>query len=147
MKIIMRRKKKKKVLIVDDEVAFTELVKMNLEATGKYEVRTENKGSLALLAAKQFRPDLILLDIIMPDKGGGEVSGQLEGNEDTKNIPIVYLTAIVTKEEAAARDDIISGHQVIPKPVSTEELVKVIEMTTGKNPNLGRPIDDNHYHD
>ncbi len=138
---------KSRILIIDDEESLTELVKMNLEATGRYEVRAENKGSLGLVAARQFKPDLILLDLVMPDMGGGEVSGQLQSDEDTKNIPIVFLTAIMTKDEVSARGGVSSGHQVIPKPVSTEELVKVIEMTIGKNPNLGRPIDDNHYHD
>ena len=100
MKIILRRNKKKRILIIDDEESFTQLVKLNLEASGKYEVMTENKGSLGLVATKQFKPDLILLDLIMPDMGGGELSGQLESDEETKNIPIVFLTAIMTKEEA-----------------------------------------------
>ncbi len=130
MKIITR-KKKKKVLIVDDEEGFTQLVKMNLEATGKYEVRAENKGSLGLVAAKQFKPDLILLDLVMPDMGGGEVSGQLKRDEETKNIPVVFLTAIMTEEEAATRGGVISGHQVIAKPVTTEQLIDVIEKTIG----------------
>lgn len=118
---------KKRILIIDDEESFTRLVKLNLEATGKYIVRTENKGSLGLLAAKQFKPDLILLDLIMPDMGGGEVSYQLKSDEDTKTIPIVFITAIMTKDEAGARGGIISDHQVIAKPVGTEELIDVIE--------------------
>ncbi len=118
---------KKRILIIDDEESFTRLVKLNLEATGKYIVRTENKGSLGLLAAKQFKPDLILLDLIMPDMGGGELSYQLKSDEDTKTIPIVFITAIMTKDEAVARGGIISDHQVIAKPVETEELIDVIE--------------------
>ncbi len=122
---------KKRILIIDDEESFTQLVKWNLEAAGKYEVRAENKGSLGLLAAKQFRPDLILLDLVMPDMGGGEVSYQLKSDEETKNIPIVFLTGIITKEEAVAREGLISGHQVIVKPVHTEELIDVIEKNIG----------------
>lgn len=118
---------KKRILLIDNEESFTRLVKLNLEATGKYDVRTENKGSLGPLAAKQFNPDLILLDLIMPDMGGGEVSYQLNSDEDTKTIPIVFITAIMTKDEAVARRGIISGHQVIVKPVETEELIDVIE--------------------
>lgn len=118
---------KKRVLIIDDEEGFTQLVKMNLEATGKYEVRTENKGSLGFVAAKQFKPDLIFLDLIMPDMGGGEVSYQLKSDEDTKTIPIVLITAFMAKDEAVALSGIIRGHQVIAKPVETEELIDVIE--------------------
>jgi CheY-like chemotaxis protein len=119
--------RKKRILIIDDEESFTQLVKLNLEATRKYEVKTENKGSLGLVAAKQFKPDLILLDLIMPDMGGGEVSCQLKIDGDTKNIPIVYLTAVMTKEEVEARGGIVSGLQVIAKPVTTEQLIDVIE--------------------
>ena len=119
---------KSRILIIDDEESLTELVKMNLEATGRYEVRAENKGSLGLVAARQFKPDLILLDLVMPDMGGGEVSGQLQSDEDTKNIPIVFLTAIITEDETAARDGVISGHPVIAKPVTTEQLLHVIEI-------------------
>ncbi len=121
----------KRVLIIDDEEVFTELVKMNPEATGRYEVRAENKGSLGLLAARQFKPDLILLDLIMPYMGGGEVSGQLESDEETKNIPIVFVTGIMTQPEAATRGGIISGHQAIAKPVTTEQLLNVIEKNIG----------------
>ncbi|MBU1206047.1 MAG: response regulator [Proteobacteria bacterium] len=75
-------------MIIDEEESFTQLVKLNLEASGKYEVRAGNEGSLGLIAAKQFKPDLILLDLIMPDMGGGELSYQLRSDEDTKTIPI-----------------------------------------------------------
>jgi len=125
---ILRKRAKKRILIIDDEESFTELVKMNLEATGRYEVRAENEGALGLIASKQFKPDLILLDLIMPDKGGGEVSGELESDEATKNIPIVFLTAIMTKDEANARGGFISGHKVIAKPVTAEQLIDIIEM-------------------
>ncbi len=129
MKVILRRRKKR-ILIIDDEVSFSQLVKLNLEATGKYEVRTEEKGSLGLVAAKQFKPDLILLDLIMQDMGGGEVSCRLKIDEETKNIPIVYLTAVMTEEEVEARGGTISGLQVVAKPVRTGDLINVIEKNT-----------------
>ncbi len=117
----------KRILIIDDEERFTEVLKLNLEATGKYKVRTENKGSLGLVAAKQFKPDLVLLDLIMPDMGGGEVSCQLKIDKDTNTIPIVYLTAVMTKEEVEARGGGVSGLQVVAKPVGIGELIDVIE--------------------
>ncbi len=129
MKVILRRRKKR-ILIIDDEESFSQLVKLNLEATGKYEVRTEEKGSLGLVAAKQFKPDLILLDLIMQDMGGGEVSCRLKIDEETKNIPIVYLTAVMTEEEVEARGGIVSGLQVVAKPVRTGDLINVIEKNT-----------------
>lgn len=118
---------KKKVLIIDDEKTFTQLVKFNLEETLKYEVRIENKGQNGFAAAKEFEPDLILLDIMMPDIGGDKVASQLKASENTKNIPIILLTAIVTKEETAAEGDVLGGYPVIAKPVSIEKLIRVVE--------------------
>ncbi|MGB2706498.1 MAG: response regulator [Candidatus Omnitrophota bacterium] len=118
---------KKKILVIDDEEAFTEVVKFNLEETGKYEVRVENKGARGFDAAKEFRPDLILLDIIMPGMGGDKVAFQLKNSEDTKNIPVILLTAIVTKEEEAGAGGVLSGYHVIAKPVDLEKLIAAVE--------------------
>jgi len=116
-----------RILIIDDEENFTRLIKLNLERTGKYEVKTENKGSLGFIAAKEFKPALILLDVMMPDVDGGDVCNQLKNEGDTKNIPIVFLTAVVNEKEIKEKNGIIGGHPFIAKPVDTEELIDVIE--------------------
>lgn len=121
---------KKKILVVDDEEDFVRMVKLNLEDTGRYEVRTEIKGSLTLAAAKEFMPDLILLDILMLDMEGSEVASQLKQDEDTKEIPIVFLTAVVRKKEVEASSGIIGGYPFVAKPVSIEELIDIIEKNT-----------------
>lgn len=123
---------KKKILIIDDEEGFTKIVKLNLERTGKYEVKTENKGLLGFAAVKEFRPDLILLDILMPDMEGGEVASLLKDSGDTKNIPIVFLTAVATKEQVEKDSGIIGGYPFIAKPVTTKELIDCIEKNTNK---------------
>ena len=122
---------KKKILIVDDEERFTELVKLNLEGTGKFEVKIQNKGSLALDVARTFNPDLILLDILMPDIDGGEVAFQVREDERTKDIPIVFLTAVAQASEVEDRRGSIGGFPFIAKPVSTENLIHVIEEHLG----------------
>ncbi len=116
-----------KILIVDDEQTFTEMVKLNLEETRKFEVRTENKGTKALAAAREFNPDIILLDIIMPDMTGSEAAEKLKDDPFTKNIPIVFLTAVVTKEEEKKGNGIIGGNFCLAKPISVEELISFIE--------------------
>lgn len=118
---------KKKILIIDDEDNFTQLVKMNLEATEKYEVKIENKGTLGFSATKEFKPDLILLDIMMPDMDGSDVAVQLSEDNDTRNIPVVFLTAVVKEKEVQESDGIIAGHRFVAKPVSTDKLIAVIE--------------------
>lgn len=123
---------KKKVLIVDDEEDFAVMVKLNLEATGRYEVRTENKGLLAVVTAKEFKPDLILLDIIMPDIEGSQVAASLKGDRDTAKIPVVFLTAMVTKEETESAGGVIAGNPFIAKPVDTKSLIDCIEKNISK---------------
>lgn len=120
---------KKKILIIDDEKDFTELVKMNLEATGKYEVKVENKGALGFDRTKEFKPDLILLDILMPDMEGSEVASQLSEDKDTESIPIVFLTAIVRENEIKNSGGIIAGRHFVAKPVSSDKLIAIIERT------------------
>ncbi len=118
---------KKKILIIDDEEDFIKLVKLNLEETGRYEVRVENKGVQGLAAVQAFKPDLILLDLLMPDMEGSEVAYQIKNDSKVKNIPIVFLTAAATKEEAGSGGGIIGGHAFIAKPVETKELIACIE--------------------
>jgi two-component system OmpR family response regulator len=118
---------KKRILIIDDEVGFTELAKLNLEETGNYEVRIENRGSQGFKAAKEFKPDLILLDIIMPDMDGGQVAHQLKADESLRGVPIIFLTAAVTGGEVDSRGGLIGGHAFIAKPGSIEELIACVE--------------------
>ncbi len=124
---------RKKILIIDDEEKFTKFVKLNLELTGKYEVRVENNGSRGLEAAKAFNPDLILLDVMMPDMDGSEVAAQLKEEEICKNIPVVFLTAIVTKQEIDEKGSNIGGHPFIAKPVNLKNLISTIEQNIVNN--------------
>ncbi|MCX5696791.1 MAG: response regulator [Candidatus Omnitrophica bacterium] len=117
----------KKILIVDDEEDFTKLIKLNLERTGKYEVKTENQGAFGFTTAKAFKPDLILLDILLPDAEGSEVASQLKDDEATRNIPIVFLTAIIAKQEVKESGGVIGGHPFISKPVDIKQLIEVID--------------------
>ena len=118
---------KKKILAVDDEVQMTKMLKRNLEASSKFEVRTENEGSKALAAAKEFRPDLILLDVMMPDIDGGEVAAEIRQDPDLKETPIIFLTAVVEKKDLEGTGGIIGGNPFLAKPIKTEELIAAIE--------------------
>ncbi len=127
---------KKRRLIIDDEPAFTRMVKLNLEKTGGFEVREENKATSALATAREFKPDLILLDVIMPTLDGGDLAGQLQKDRLLSTTPIVFLTATVTPREAGPAGSLTRGGAVfIPKPVSLQNLIKCI------NENLPKPTD------
>lgn len=121
---------KKKILIVDDEVAFTRTLKLNLERTGMYEVKTENKGRFVTAVAKEFKPDLILLDVLMPDYDGGAVASRLQSDPVLKDIPIVFLTATVSKREAGSKGTQRGGFFFLAKPVAMEQLIECIERHT-----------------
>ena len=118
---------KKRILLVDDEKSFTNLLKLNLEETGNYEVRVENWAEDAINAAKEFKPDLILLDIIMPRMPGGNVAAQIKEEPALKNTPIVFLTAAVRKHQVEENDGIICDLPCLAKPASVEAVIEMIE--------------------
>ena len=118
---------KTKILVVDDEERLTKMVKLNLEQTGDYEIRTENLATNALNAAREFKPDLIILDIMMPDISGDVIAQQLLDDEELNDIKIIFLTALVTKGEIKAKGSEIAGRTFIAKPVKIDELITCIE--------------------
>ncbi len=124
---------KKKILVVDDEASLTRMLRRNLEATGKYEVREENSGIHAYKTAREFQPDMIMLDVVMPDVDGGSVAAKIQDDESLKHIPIVFLTAILKKEEVAeSTGSDIGGRTFLAKPVKFDDLIACIENHLGK---------------
>jgi two-component system, OmpR family, response regulator len=119
---------KKRIFIVDDESGFTRLLKLTLERTGKYIVREENEGTEAWLAAREFKPDMIFLDIVMPKIDGGEVAQQIRSDPVLARVPIVFLTAIVSDRETTRE---IGGFPFLAKPVSLDAITTCIENHLG----------------
>ena len=118
---------KKRILLVDDEKSFTNLLKLNLEETGNYEVRVENWAEDAYTAAREFKPDLVLLDIIMPRMPGGNVAAQIQEDPDLKDTPIVFLTAAVRKHQVEENEGIICDRPCLAKPATVETVIQAIE--------------------
>ena len=83
---------KKRLLLVDDEVELVEMVKFRLEASG-YEVLTANDGQAALELARREKPDLIILDVMLPKMDGYKVCGLLKNDSRYSHIPIMMFTA------------------------------------------------------
>ena len=119
-------KEKQRILIVDDDRECTHLVKILLEKAGSYVVREENDAASAHQSARNFRPDLILLDIMMPETDGAEVAAQIEADPDLRSTPIIFLTALVTEFETKAGLR-IEGHRSVAKPINIPELIDQIE--------------------
>jgi CheY-like chemotaxis protein len=119
-------KEKRRILIVDDNRDITRLVKILLEKTGRYLVLEENDAAKAHQSAQDFRADLILLDIMMPETDGGEVAAQIEADPELQRTPIIFLTALVTKPETKTGLR-IQGHPSLAKPINIPELITGIE--------------------
>jgi DNA-binding response OmpR family regulator len=119
---------KKKILIVDDEAGLTRMVKLNLEASGLFEVQIQNESLKAVETAKWFKPDLALLDVMMPEIDGAEVARQLRLEDAFKKLPIIFMTAAITTEELGASSGMLGGETFLAKPVDSKDLIRYIQM-------------------
>ena len=114
-----------RILVIDDEPGLTRMLRLNLESSGLYLVQEENCGAQAPAVARHFKPDLILLDVIMPDISGGEVAAQLKADPALARTPIIFLTGIISTEHAERAS--ASGEiQYVAKPATAEDLLDSI---------------------
>lgn len=114
------------ILVVDDEPGFTHLLKLTLESAGPFLVREENDGLRALAAAREFKPDIIFLDVVMPGIDGGDVASIIKADPEFARTPIVFLTAIVSQREANRPESAIGGYRFLAKPVTVDTLIRCI---------------------
>lgn len=118
--------KRKKILIVDDEAKFVEVLKEALEQKEEYQVFTALDGEEGLVKAMVEKPDLILLDIVMPGKDGKEVLQILKENKDTKLIPVIMITAQGATSSIFESEDLKAADYLI-KPFEFEDLIYLIK--------------------
>lgn len=112
-----------KALFVDDEVDFLETIEMLFSTDPDLDVSTISNPSLALQKAIRLRPDIIFLDVSMPDVDGGELAIALRENAITNRIPIVFITAVVTNAERGVH----GGQIFLPKPVKSAEIKAILK--------------------
>lgn len=108
--------------MIDDDPALTHLLAVILVRIGGYDVREENRPYAALETARSYRPHLILLDVDMPGKDGGAVAAEIAGDALLANIPIIFVTSLISKAEAECR----KGQRYISKPVDPSELLDAV---------------------
>ena len=119
--------KKIKVLIIDDEADFCYFVKENLMRDRWFDVSIATNCKHGIELAENERPDIILLDLVMPDMSGGEVAAVLKEKANTANIPILYITALATGDDLGENEGKKSGNNhILPKPVRTKKLIVTI---------------------
>jgi len=117
----------KRILVVDDDVHATRMIKLALERTGRYVVRELNEPIQALWVAREFRPDLIMLDVCMPGKEGMELAFQIRGDEEFQKIPIVFLTSLISEREAIGDATTTGGFHFVAKPARLNRVITCIE--------------------
>ena len=125
---------KTRILVVDDDPQLSEIVRVILEKTQRFEIRVENRSSQAVAAAIEFRPALILLDVDMPGKDGGDVAREIRATAALRSVEIVFLTSLVSRAEAG--EGVISrgGERFLPKPVNSKVLIEVIDRALQTTP-------------
>jgi two-component system OmpR family response regulator len=122
----IRDTNKPRILIVDDNPRFSHSARLTLQQFGRYVVCEENDAASAMETARSFRPDLILIDFVMPQLDGAEVAAQMESDWALHGVPIVFVTGLVTPDEAR-NGQRIDGHRVVSKPVSSSDLLGAVE--------------------
>lgn len=114
-----------KILMIDDEKDFCFFIKENLELTGNYNVKYALSGEEGLASAVRDRPDLIILDLLMPKMDGRSVLTELKKNYATMDIPVMLLTAI-DPAEARLRVPGLPKEAYLTKPIALETLRSTI---------------------
>ncbi len=121
----------KRILIVDDDVRLLNITRKVLEATGKYQVMVEDSGRRAVSVAATFKPDLVILDVMMPGMDGGDVANALGAQPATRDIPILFLTSLVSKKDATVQARPKDAEQHLAKSAGLQELCcRVAELLT-----------------
>ncbi len=115
----------KKIMVVDDSKSDVLLIQTILEKRG-YEVVSTTDSRLAMDVAKREKPDLLILDIMMPEMDGTELGQKFQDNRSTRHIPIVFLTALQRKEEEDIYED-NSKRLIFAKPVNPDVFVGRID--------------------
>ena len=122
-----KEKKELKILIADDDEKDRKLLELKLLQLDFPTVVRAADGMEALELARKHLPDLIFLDIIMPGADGGKVKEQLEENPETNDIPTIFISSIISKDEEKSLGGLAGGHIIIAKPFSSDELLKAID--------------------
>lgn len=117
---------KKKILVADDDRSVTEVMKNSLESRG-YDVVVTHDGKEALEVAKIYRPDVAVLDVLMPGMDGVRVASYLKLDQETRDIAVIILTGFIDKENEKSLQESMRGAQFITKPFNIKDFVKAVE--------------------
>lgn len=116
---------KRKALLVDDDTELVEMIRDHLEADGRFEVRVANNGFEAGMMVKEYHPDVVVLDVMLPDINGREVCQRIRGDESLSDVRVVCISGMV--EEDKISDLMAAGaNEFLQKPFELDTLVDVM---------------------
>lgn len=122
----------KKILVVDDDPVDLKLIQKQLEAS-HYAVTVAHSGEEGIQLARDLRPDLIVMDILMPKMDGTEAYSHIKNNPETADIPVIFLTAVLTKTEERLGANIEETFfNVIAKPFDHKEFLARVRTVLGE---------------
>ncbi len=127
----MTEKKMKRILCIEDEQEMIDLIRLILTRRG-FEVKGANGGKEGLESIRTERPDLVLLDLMMPDMDGWEVYQQMKADEATRNIPVIVVTAKAQSIDKVLGLHIAKVDDYIAKPFSPQELMNSVDAVLGR---------------
>jgi DNA-binding response OmpR family regulator len=123
---VEKKTKSARILVIDDEAEITEIIETFLKDAG-YQVLVENSSVMGIERAKSFKPDLILLDIMMPFMDGYEVCDELKKSKETENIPVIFLTGKDARSDEG-RSFRSGGDMYIKKPFNCDRLLEIVRI-------------------
>ena len=120
---------KSTILVIDDDKDVLALMAELLDIRG-YDVLTADTGLEGVQLAMSKHPDIVILDISMPEMDGGQVAEKLKDHPQTQNIPIIFLTGLITKDSEVGSNHVVGGNIMFAKPCNMDELAEQIEKLT-----------------
>jgi two-component system response regulator VicR len=131
----MSEKYTRMILCIEDEQEMIDLIRLILNRHG-FEIRSANGGKEGLEIIRNEHPDLVLLDLMMPEMDGWEVYQQMKADEATKNIPVIVVTARAQSIEKVLGLHIAKVDDYIVKPFSPQELLTSVDKVLERKPNV-----------
>ncbi|MDR2169904.1 MAG: response regulator [Planctomycetaceae bacterium] len=114
---------KRKVLVVDDDIELVELICTVLESDGRFETRSVNNGFDAGMMVREYRPDLIVLDVMLPDINGKEVCIRVRNDNSLEDVKIICISGMVEADKIAELKE-SGADDFLQKPFETEKLIE-----------------------
>ena len=123
---------RKRLLLIDDEDDIREVASLTLETVGNFDVSTAPSGRAGIIAAREQKPDAILLDVMMPELDGPSTFRELRAHEETRDIPVIFLTAKVQGADCRRLSE-LGAKGIIAKPFDPMRLAQEVSVILGGN--------------